>query len=130
MKKLIILSIFTVLCSCLPIDKRFPIWIINTSGYNIYCHVSKNYPDTLLPVSSLNVIIIKNGEKKPIDSNEPWEETFSAQFPSDTLLIYYFNADTFNKYSWEDIRAKHKIFRKNLYSKQDLRNFNWVINYP
>jgi len=130
MKKFFVFIIVLFIVSCLPIDTYYPIWIKNNSNKDVYFFETNMYPDTLLPNTNINVVFLKKGDKEGIGSTHPWDETFSAQFPSDTLLIYYFDSDTISKYSWEEIRSKHKILRKNLYSKQDLMNTNWTITYP
>jgi hypothetical protein len=115
---------------CLPIDKRYSIWIRNNSSNNIYFHVSTNYPDTSLPNTDEYVIKVKPESKRFIDSSEPWEKRFSSTFPRDTLLIFFFDADTISKYSWQLIRDKHKILEKRMYGKVELNNNDWNIYYP
>lgn len=130
MKYLITLVIVSIIfCSCVPKDKLFSIWIKNNSNKNIYFIVN-NYVDTLLPLTNKYLIKVEVNDRISIDSHQPWNEVFSAKYPKDTLLIYFFNNDSINKYDWETIRISNKIMEKRIYSKQDLQNSNWYINYP
>jgi hypothetical protein len=109
----------------------FSIRLINNEKNAIYYCISYNYPDTIIPVSSELLRIIESKEtQRAVSSTHPLDEFFSGRFSSDTLLIFYFNTDTINKYTWNEIRDEHKIIRKNLYSKQDLIDSNWTITYP
>lgn len=129
--KRIFINIFVLiyLTSCLPVDKRYPIWIKNNTNNGIYFFVN-NYIDTLLPQTDKYVILINANDKISIDSNQPWEEVFSAEYPKDTLQIFYFNVDSINKYDWNTIRNEYMVMDRRVYSKTYLLNNNWTIIYP
>jgi len=130
MKRFIYLILAIQFTGCAPIDKRFPIWIINNSNKVIYFLVSTKYPDTTFTQINYDSYLLNPGAKISYDSNQPWDEVFTAKFPKDTFLIFFFNSDTINKYDWETIRSKYKIMERRALSKSNLKNSDWKITYP
>lgn len=102
------LFLIVIVTSCLPTDKRYSIWIKNNSDEEVYFVVS-NYSDTLLPQTNKYVNLINANDRMSIDSDQPWEEVFSINYPKDTLQVFYFNVDTINEYNWDIIRDEYKI---------------------
>ena len=133
MKRLsLYLFIFILLVnySCVKMDVLYSICIKNNTSKIIYFHIAESYPDTVLPATKEYVAKISANNRKPVDSSNPWEEQFKKEFPKDTLLIFFFDSDTINKYDWETIRKGYKIMEKRIYSKTDLQKANWYIYYP
>ena len=117
--------------SCKKIfDIKYPIWIKNTSDKNIYFSLNQSYPDTLLPYQDKFVTSIGSNQRVSIDSDKPWEESFSDFFPSDTLSIFFISADAMSTYSWEEIKKKYNILERREYSFKDMESMNWTITYP
>ena len=123
------LFLIVIVSSCLPTDKRYSIWINNNLDEEVYFVVS-NYSDTLLPQTNKYVNLINANDRMSIDSDQPWEEVFSINYPKDTLQVFYFNVDTINEYNWDIIRDEYKIISRRVYSKEYLINNNWTITYP
>lgn len=123
------LFLIVIVTSCLPTDKRYSIWIKNNSDEEVYFVVS-NYSDTLLPQTNKYVNLINANDRMSIDSDQPWEEVFSINYPKDTLQVFYFNVDTINEYNWDIIRDEYKIISRSVYSKDYLIHTNWTITYP
>lgn len=132
MKKISLITFCSVfLTSCVPIDMEYRIYLKNNSNLAIWYWINFNFPDTLLPVSNINVYYLSAGNKCILVGNpDKWEEDFTNCFPSDTLEIVYFDPDTISKYNWETIKIFYKISSRLDYSKKYLVEHDWVISYP
>jgi hypothetical protein len=130
MKYLLSIIILFTLLACTPMDREYSILIKNNTSVSIFFYVSQDYPDTLLPQTKQYVKIIETNNTKSFDNPHKWEDDFSTIYPKDTLLIFFFNADTINRYDWETIRKGYKIMERRAYSKGDLEKSNWTITYP
>ncbi len=124
--------LFLTLSGCdLLIVSYKTIRLNNHSDKPIYYQISYDYPNIEIPVTNEYLILKKEKSNSYIlDSPESWNEVFTDYFPSDTLLIFYFDPDTIKQYSWDEIRRGNKIICKNIYSKQDLQAAGWEIHYP
>ena len=49
---------------------------------------------------------------------------------TNVLSLFIFDADTFNTYSWDEIKNDYKILRRYDLSLQDIKNLNYIIPYP
>lgn len=130
MKYILSFIILFIFVACTPMDREYSILIKNNTATPIYFYVSQRYPDTLLPQTKQYVKIIEAKNSKSLDNPHKWENNFSEVYPKDTLLIFFFNADTINRYDWEIIRKGYKIMERRAYSKEDLEKSNWIITYP
>ena len=50
--------------------------------------------------------------------------------PSDTFMIYVFDANILNTIPWDTIRKYDMYLKRYDLSLQDLKNSNWTITYP
>lgn len=123
--------------SCGKMDKKYPLRLINNFSHSIGFYFATGgqygilYPDTTLPVSNKYVIYkLKSGDTYEYDSGISWDKIFKDQLPSDTLSIYIFHTDTLTTYDWSIIRNQHKILKRYDLSLSDLKNRNFIINYP
>lgn len=51
---------------------------------------------------------------------------------TDTLCFFIFDADTINKYSWEEIRKGYKVLQRYnlIVTKEELKKLDYKIYYP
>jgi hypothetical protein len=112
-----------------PFDQTYRLIIENKSSDRIYFLVGFAYPDTTIPSGNQNLIAVESNSKAPYDSDESWEEVFS-KLPKDTLIIYAFNSDTIQKYTWPEIVSKYKISKRYDLSYNNLLDNNWIVTYP
>lgn len=119
-------------CEALIPDKEYPFYLKNDGSKDIYFNIVYSYPDTLLPETLNYVFLVKAGEKQLMtaSTHKLSAKEFAKYFPSDTLCIIFFSADTLNTYNWDIVRNEYKILERREYSYQDLENTSWTITYP
>jgi hypothetical protein len=127
MKNVLILSLLLIVfVNCRYDSTYFDLY--NNSGKPICYYMSLEsgffYPDTTLPKKDPN----------PYKFNKEWgfsrEGDIFANFPTDTLSIFFFDPDTLTTYDWETIRDEYKILVRYDLSHNDLNRLDWKITYP
>jgi len=63
-----------------------------------------------------------------LDASFEWEEIIN-DLPADTLTIFYFMADSINILSWDKIRTKYIIIKRDDLSISDLKLKNWTLTF-
>lgn len=121
-------------------DCHETITFINNSTNELYVHPSGSYPDTLalkneFPNPALNPDLykIKSNESnyKALGRRDCYELAFgSSIIPSDTLMIYVFDAKVLETTPWDTVVSNYMVLKRYDLSLQDLRNKNWTITYP
>jgi len=109
----------------------------NNAGYDIYVGFGLWYATYLYPDTSFkqlhNYELVKSNSFSTHRVGDPLDETIKQRMPRDTVSIYYFHADTVNKYPWEIIQQDYKILRRYDLSSQDivtLKNKNGIPEIP
>lgn len=140
MKKSGIILLFFLLVA-LGCDKedRYVFTIKNNTNITIGYYLAivesyggSEYPDTLLP--STGYLVTR--EIKPFDkifvgdNPAPWDDMLSSQLSSDTLSVFFFDADTLHAYAWEEIQQDYKILARYDLSIEDLKRMDFTITYP
>ena len=133
---ILIISIF-LMTNCLEdmMEKWFTIRVNNNSNKRIYISAGcgrygiPNYPDTLLPTIEPSLLNVEPHDYNNLRSSIEWESVIK-KIESDTLSIYFFDADTINKYTWDEIKNEYKIIKREDLSIDDFRQANWTIMYP
>ncbi len=148
MRKMILLfSLSSFILGCDPIDARLT--IINNSPDSIYYDYSFNYPDTGLPEISpiLKGEVEINHKKQSINNFDGYHQgikpydtlvlRYMGDFeqsvkdnPHKKLLIFIYDTDTIQKYTWEEVRKENKIMKRYELTVQELKQSNWTIIYP
>ena len=140
MKQILFFSCFPlmlVLSGCKDNHTPYCHKMLNNAYYDIYVgfglfHASYLYPDTLF-AQLHNYRLIKSRSYKREHTKRPLEENVTQTTPSDTVSIFYFHADTVNKYTWENIQRDYRILRRYDLSLQDiiaLKNKNGIPEIP
>jgi hypothetical protein len=88
-----------------------------------------SYPDTLLPTSKPSLLSVSPNDYNNLRSMIKWEEIIKEQ-PENKLSIYFFNADTIDKYEWPEIKTGYKVMKRFDLSLEDFQGMNWTITYP
>ena len=140
MRQLYIASILLVLIlleGCeLFMEKWYYIYVRNDSKRYIYVVSADGlasvdlYPDTLLPHSQPHLDLIKPNTIIKLVSSRKWEDRINNLIPSDTLSIYFFDADTVNICGWEEVAKDYKVLKRYDLSVDDLIKTNWTVTYP
>jgi len=108
----------------------------NESIKDLYVITSYLYPDTVLSKGYPNPILDPNTNKILMQSSKLlWtrdciETIFRYSIPSDTLMVYVFDAGILESTSWDTIRANNLYLKRYDLSLQDLQMRNWTIIYP
>jgi hypothetical protein len=138
MIKLIIVSIsaLTLSNSCEdPMEKWYTIKIQNNTNKQVFVSAGceryglYSYPDTLLPTSEPSLLSVSPNDYNNLRSPIKWDDIIMKQ-PENKLSIYFFNADTLEKYEWTDIKHGYKIAERLDLSLEDLQETNWTLTYP
>ena len=117
-----------------PMDKWYSIKIINNSSKDIlvlpgYAKYGANeYPDTCLPNQKPSLLFVGKNDYNFLDASFEWEEIIN-DLPADTLTIFYFMADSINILSWDKIRTKYIIIKRDDLSISDLKLKNWTLTF-
>jgi len=131
---IIFLALMLSLCNCNPppgAELRYPLWIINNESDNRIFTISFNYPDTLLPHDSKELVSgrLPLGERISYDIGEPWNKRL-AKTQGGKVSVFILDLDTFNRYSRETMRVENKILKRYDLNAQDLEDINYTIIYP
>ncbi|WP_372934900.1 hypothetical protein [Mariniphaga sediminis] len=112
----------------------------NNSEKALYVLKSTEFPDTLSfgtgPSPELNKSTYKvlSGEtsENPLRNRDCWETDFTYVdiIPSDTLMIYIFDADTIENVDWADVVHYYMVLKRYDLSLDDLKRDDWTISYP
>ena len=108
-------------------------YIIKDSGAKMLIGQSSKKDTVNAALKSLNlkIPVIFFGDEKLVKDKNPyykWEEIING-LPSDTLSIFYFEADSINTLSWDKIRTKYIILRRDDLSLRDLELINWTLTF-
>ena len=114
---------------------HFNIHVKNNSNKPIYIYDYYDYPDSSLKNKNYNPAV--SGEYYKVKPSETtnirrscYEGLFETRIPSDTIMIYIFDAQTLATTPWETVKKNNLYLKRYDLSLQDLRNLNWLINYP
>nr|NQU93826.1 hypothetical protein [Bacteroidota bacterium] len=121
-------------------DCHKTITIFNHSEKAIYILCDTHYPDTMYfshsssPTSDTfnNKILAKSASIRPLQNRDCWETIYNygVQIPSDTLMVYVFDADVLENVDWADVVHYYLVLKRYDLSLDDLKQNNWTITYP
>ena len=95
-------------------------------GYGKYG--ANEYPDTTLPTKKPSLTYVSKKDYNFLDASFEWESIING-LPSDTLTIFYFEADSINNLVWDRIRSRYIILKRDDLSLSDLELKNWTLNF-
>jgi hypothetical protein len=130
--------------SCGPYENsnncHHKITIVNNYKTAIYVDASYLYPDTidfhysgLKDNAHIYKILSNKQSDKPLNIlRDCWEIQFKTKsiLPSDTLMIYVFDAEIIENIPWSTIANGYMILKRYDLSLEDLAKLNWTITYP
>ena len=100
----------------------------NNSTVDVYMYfeygVDFLYPDTAISNTS-KCYFLKQGKRFTYFYG--YEYVFDRK---DTISMFIFDSDTFNMYSWEEIRNGYKILQRYDLSDEDFKALRHSISYP
>ena len=110
----------------------------NATTDTLYVVSSSQYPDTSTFAGIPNPALNPNFTKVlPNESNTQvlWgrdciELAFKDLIPSDTMMIYVFDAKVLEGNTWETVKSNYLVLKRYDLSLQDLESMKWEITYP
>lgn len=122
-------------------DCHKSIEIINNSSKSIYVIGDVQYPDTTYFIHSaspeltsyITKVTSETSSSKPLRFTwDCWETIFSygAQIPSDTVMIFIFDAETIENTSWSIVCGDYLVLQRYDLSLENLKYLNWKLSYP
>ncbi len=110
----------------------------NTTTDTLYVVSSYQYPDTSsfagIPSPVLNPnftrVLPNESNTQVLWSRDCIELAFKSLIPSDTMMIYVFDAQTLDSVSWNDVIRDYKVLQRYDLSLQDIKDLRWNITYP
>jgi len=110
----------------------------NETTDTLYVTSSYEFPDTTTFAGIPNPALNPNFTKVlPNESNTQvlWgrdciELAFKDLIPSDTMMIYVFDAQVLETTPWETVKDNHLLLKRYDLSLDDLQKMNWTITYP
>ena len=110
----------------------------NATADTLYVVSSSQYPDTSTFSGIPNPVLDPNFTKVlPNESNTQvlWrrdciELAFKDLIPSDTMMIYVFDAKVLEGNTWETVKSNYLVLKRYDLSLDDLNRMNWTITYP
>lgn len=110
----------------------------NATTDTLYVVGSTFYPDTSIYSGIPNPVLDPTHTKVlPEETNTTalWgkdciELAFKSLIPSDTMMIYVFDAKVLEGSAWETVKTNYLVLKRYDLSLQDLEGVNWTITYP
>lgn len=131
---LLVMSLYTLSCKDSGIfgERFYGIVIKNKSPKDIYFYNDSRgefqYPDTTLPSKKL-AIKVKANSRYEHTSQTNWEDIIVGM-PSDTMSIFVFDANVYEKTDWNEVRANYMVLKRYSISVEYLKSNNYTIIYP
>jgi hypothetical protein len=129
-KSVILLLLLVVITACPELDYKHSFKFTNNSISDVFVYlgvVSKELGGSLYPDTSIAEVRCGISFRKNESSYYSYNREYQA---SDTLCLFVFDADTFNLYNWDEIKAEYKVLRRYDLSLNDFQRLNWQIYYP
>ena len=137
--KVITLFVLLLFCGCDPSDSKFTIinetnrplfWDSSSSGsieghrsmYEPFREITSN-SDTAWIESSY---FIKPWGTKRKGVHSTWESVIENSF-NGQMYVFIFEADTLEKYDWEDVKKNNRYFKKYRFTVEDLQKLDWKV---
>lgn len=143
MKTPIIIFILAILllgstCKKEDEDCHKTIAFINQTENTLYVRGAYDYPDTIISAGIPNPILDPNFSKvQPNETNNQvlWdrdciESAYTYSIPSDTLMVYVFDATVLETTPWETVISDNLVLKRYDLSLEDLQNSDFTILYP
>lgn len=132
LKFIVLLSFLPILVACPGKDYKHSFRFSNNSDVDVYIYLGVAdrdlggtlYPDTAVAEVKCGVPFNK-GESRYYDYNYEYNKGYT-----NVLSLFIFDADTFNTYSWEEIKNGYKILKRYDLSPQDIERLKYRISYP
>lgn len=131
---ILLASMVCTSCRYLDYDENSPyrIGFYNTTETDLYVDWSTEYPDTA--ITDMRALLMPDICKvKAYAFNNDALDLYSLFFkgkkalPSDTLMVYVFNASKLNK---QDVPPEEALIARYDLSQEDLKKVNWILTYP
>ena len=129
-KSIILLFLLIMITACPELGYKHYFWFSNnyTSDVFVYLGVAPRelggslYPDTGVAETKCGI---------PLGKNEFMYYSYNYEYHiNDTLCLFIFDANTYNSYSWEEIKTNYMVLQRYDLSLSDFQKLNKQITYP
>jgi len=117
-------------------DCHKTIMFANQIDNTLYVTLSYGYPDTLAIYNNPSLVpnqykVLPNETNEhSLSGRECIELEFNYSIPSDTLMVYVFDANVLETIPWETVISDNLILKRYDLSLEDLQDSDWTITYP
>ena len=133
LKFILLLFVLLMFNACpLPFDEVFRFH--NNSPRDVYIDwriIDRDYGGTLFLDTAISKTgggtFYKQGENYYFRYNSGTERLFKK---NDTMILFIFDADSFDMYSWEEIQRDYKILQRYDISYENMKYLKYNITYP
>ena len=126
---MVLLPVFLILTAC-PHDHGYSFRFSNNSNVDVYVYlgIGDRESDGYL-ITDTTITFIKTGALFKKDESY-FYRYHDKGIPVNTWCLFIFDADTFNIYSWEEIKNGYKILQRYDINDEDLKALKYNITYP
>ena len=124
--KFIVLLFVLLMFSACPWEYRQSFRFHNNSTRDVYIQLN-------MQTMSLDTTITRVKLGVPIKQGTSFSYGYDSGKEDiwvDTLSLFIFDADTFNMYSWEEIKSGYKILQRYDISPENIKALKYNISYP
>jgi hypothetical protein len=131
LKLILLFFIFPILAACPEKDYKHAFRFDNNSDVDVYIYMGtwgrgfSLYPDTIIGAEDKCGVPFKKSESRYYNYNYEYDNGYI-----DVLSLFIFDTDTFDTYSWDEIKNNYKVLKRYDLSRQDLKHLNYIITYP
>jgi hypothetical protein len=122
---LVFIGLICSQCGHPLVDYEYSIKFTNNSTKTINVYESYKYPDTVIDTKKPWLRTLIPGQFFHFSSKNKWEDVLKDK----PLIVFVFDKDTIDKYSWDSIRINYKILKRYVISIKDLEQLGYEIKY-
>jgi len=127
-KLIVFLFTLFVFTACPKVDYKHSFRFTNNASHGIYIFLKiPNEDDILYPDTT--IAFVRSGV--PFGQGEIRHYSYNyLENELDTLILFIFDADIFDTYSWEEIRSDYKILQRYDIKFGNIKTLKYNLSYP
>jgi hypothetical protein len=132
---ILLLAVIVALPGCLPHYVLFS--VNNQSSKQIYYSYATSYPDTSINIGYIKPgstatpsVLLGPGQQFTMSAPSSLDDYFASLIPSDTLLVFIYDAKVVMTTPWDSIVNNYIILKRYELSIDNIKKMKNVIVYP